>query len=111
MRIVWLALCGIAFLCLREHEGEDSLAPMMREKFPGRLIANEALNQERATGWLAQGRADAAAFGRLFIANPDLPVRFAQDAPLNTPRSETFYASGPEGYTDYPALEGCGADA
>ncbi len=102
---------GIAFLCLREHEGEDSLAPMMREKFPGRLIANEALNQERATGWLAQGRADAAAFGRLFIANPDLPARFAQDAPLNTPRSETFYASGPEGYTDYPALEGCGADA
>ncbi|MGB3423856.1 MAG: alkene reductase [Castellaniella sp.] len=102
---------GIAFLCLREREGEDSLAPMMREKFPGQFIANEALDQERAAGWLAQGRADAAAFGRLFIANPDLPARFAQDAPLNTPRPETFYASGPEGYTDYPALEGCGAAA
>ncbi|MDY0309826.1 MAG: alkene reductase, partial [Castellaniella sp.] len=102
---------GIAFLCLREYEGPDSLAPMMRDKFPGCLIANEALDQDKAARWLAQGRADAAAFGRLFIANPDLPARFAQGAPLNTPRPETFYAPGPAGYTDYPALEDCGANA
>lgn len=106
-----LGRLGIAFLCLREYEGPDSLAPMMRAKFPGRLIANEALDLDKAADWLAQGRADAAAFGRLFIANPDLPARFAQGAPLNAPQPETFYASGPEGYTDYPALEGCGADA
>ncbi|MGA0585425.1 MAG: alkene reductase, partial [Castellaniella sp.] len=93
------------------RQGSDSLAPMMREKFPGCLIANEALDLEKAADWLARGRADAAAFGRLFIANPDLPVRFAQGAPLNAPQPETFYAPGPEGYTDYPALEGCRADA
>ncbi len=45
------------------------------------------------------------AFGVLFIANPDLPRRFALDAPLNIPDPTTFYASGPEGYTDYPALD------
>lgn len=102
---------GIAFLCLREYEGPDSLGPMLREKFPGRFIANEAFDQDRAADWLARGRADAVAFGRLFIANPDLPVRFAQEAPLNEPRPELFYASGAEGYTDYPALEGCGTAA
>ena len=50
------------------------------------------------------GEADAVAFGKLFIANPDLPRRFALNAPLNTPVPETFYASDPGGYTDYPAL-------
>ena len=102
---------GIAFLCLREYEGPDSLAPMMREKFPGSFIANEAFDKDKASSWLAQGRADAVAFGKLFIANPDLPARFALDAPLNALRPELFYAAGAEGYTDYPALERCGADA
>ena len=45
------------------------------------------------------------AFGKLFIANPDLPQRFALGAPLNTPDPSTFYGSGPRGYTDYPALD------
>jgi hypothetical protein len=45
------------------------------------------------------------AFGKLFIANPDLPRRFALGAPLNTPDPITFYGSGPHGYTDYPALD------
>ena len=51
------------------------------------------------------GEADAVAFGKLFIANPDLPHRFAIDAPLNEPNPATFYASGPAGYTDYPFLD------
>jgi 2,4-dienoyl-CoA reductase-like NADH-dependent reductase (Old Yellow Enzyme family) len=54
---------------------------------------------------LAAGEADAVAFGVLFIANPDLPERFAQDAPLNTPDPSTFYAKGERGYTDQPALQ------
>ena len=57
---------------------------------------------------LAAGEADAAAWGQLFIANPDLPERFARRAELNEPRPEWFYADGAEGYTDYPAL-GSGA--
>ncbi|MCU1252854.1 MAG: alkene reductase, partial [Edaphobacter sp.] len=48
--------------------------------------------------------ADAVAFGKLFIANPDLPARFAKGLPLNRPNAATFYAPGPEGYIDYPAL-------
>jgi 2,4-dienoyl-CoA reductase-like NADH-dependent reductase (Old Yellow Enzyme family) len=54
---------------------------------------------------LKAGEADAVAFGKLFIANPDLPRRFALNAPLNAPVPETFYGPGPVGYTDYPALE------
>jgi N-ethylmaleimide reductase len=53
---------------------------------------------------LAKGEADAVAYGRLFIANPDLPRRFALSAPLNEPVSDTFYAAGPRGYSDYPFL-------
>ena len=53
---------------------------------------------------LENGEADAAAFGKLFIANPDLPERIRLGAPLNRWGSETFYDGGPDGYTDYPAL-------
>jgi 2,4-dienoyl-CoA reductase-like NADH-dependent reductase (Old Yellow Enzyme family) len=49
-------------------------------------------------------QADAVAFGRLFIANPDLPARLASDALLNVPDGSTFLAPGPNGYTEYPAL-------
>ena len=45
------------------------------------------------------------AFGKLFIANPDLPRRFSLGAPLNTWNADTFYSDGPTGYTDYPTLE------
>ncbi|MCU0787807.1 MAG: alkene reductase, partial [Verrucomicrobia bacterium] len=48
------------------------------------------------------------AFGVPFIANPDLPERFRRNAPLNPPDQKTFYAPGPKGYTDYPALGGNG---
>lgn len=94
----------LAFLCAREYAAEDSLAPLLRENFGGAYIANEQFDQNLAELWLAEGRADAIAFGRLFIANPDLPARFAQGAPLNDARTEFFYTSGPEGYTDYPFL-------
>ena len=54
---------------------------------------------------IAAGEADAVAFGKLFIANPDLPRRFSLGAPLNAWNADTFYSDGPAGYTDYPALE------
>jgi N-ethylmaleimide reductase len=53
---------------------------------------------------LQQGVADAFAFGKAYIANPDLVARFRQNAPLNELDTETMYGSGSKGYTDYPAL-------
>ena len=68
------------------------------------MIANEQFSKAQANQWLAEGKADAIAFGIPFIANPDLPKRLELDAELNPVRKELFYGKGPEGYTDYPAL-------
>ena len=95
----------IAFICAREGLGDDQLGPKLKQAFGGVYVDNERFSKADAEAVLADGRADAVAFGKLFIANPDLPQRFAEDAPLNAPRPELFYAPGPEGYTDYPALE------
>lgn len=95
---------GIAFICAREAEGEDSLGPQLKQQFGGVYIANEKFTKASAEAALAAGTADAVAFGIPYIANPDLVQRFAKDAPLNTPKPELFYASGAEGYTDYPVL-------
>jgi 2,4-dienoyl-CoA reductase-like NADH-dependent reductase (Old Yellow Enzyme family) len=95
---------GIAFICAREREADDSIGPILKEAFGGAFIANEKFTKDSANAWLQSGKADAVAFGVPFIANPDLPARLAADAPLNTPVPETFYGKGPEGYLDYPTL-------
>lgn len=95
---------GIAFICTREKAGEDSLGPQLKQIFGGVYIANERFTGEQANAWLADGKADAVAFGIPYIANPDLVERLRQDAPLNEPKPELFYAQGAEGYTDYPSL-------
>jgi 2,4-dienoyl-CoA reductase-like NADH-dependent reductase (Old Yellow Enzyme family) len=94
----------IAFLFTREHFNAPALTPVLKKTFGGPLITNEQLTKESATNLINERRADAAAFGRAYIANPDLPARLRQDAPLNELDMETLYASGPKGYTDYPAL-------
>lgn len=94
----------IAFICARESVAEPRLGPKLKEAFGGVYIANEGFTLESAEQALAAGEADAVAFGKLFIANPDLPRRFALRVPLNAWNGATFYAQGPEGYTDYPAL-------
>jgi 2,4-dienoyl-CoA reductase-like NADH-dependent reductase (Old Yellow Enzyme family) len=94
----------IAFLCARESLGEKRIGPQLKAAFGGVYIANEKFTQETANQVLATGEADAVAFGVPFIANPDLPVRFQKQASLNAPDTTTFYAAGPKGYTDYPAL-------
>ena len=94
----------IAFICARESLDEPRQGPMIKKTFGGVFIANQKLTKETATRLLENGEADAAAFGQLYIANPDLPLRLAKDAPLNMPDPETFYAQGSEGYTDYPFL-------
>ena len=95
----------LAFLCARERLAEDSIGPQLKKAFGGVYIANERFTKESASEILAIGDADAVAFGQQFIANPDLPRRFALNAPLNAPAPNTFYAPGPKGYTDYPYLE------
>ena len=96
---------GLAFICAREAQKPDSIGPAIKDAFGGVYIANEGFTQESAERALADGTADAVAFGKLFIANPDLPIRFAKHAPLNPPDTKTFYAGGAAGYIDYPALE------
>jgi 2,4-dienoyl-CoA reductase-like NADH-dependent reductase (Old Yellow Enzyme family) len=94
----------IAFIAAREHVGPDSIGPCLKEIFGGVFVANEAIDFETGQRLLDEGKADAVAFGKLFIANPDLPARFAKRSPLNRPNAATFYDHGPEGYADYPAL-------
>jgi len=99
-----LAKRKIAFICAREAVGEDSLGPLLKQEFGGVYIANESLDKAGAQQLLDNGTADAVAFGKDFIANPDLPRRLQIDAPLNKWNAETFYGPSAEGYTDYPAL-------
>lgn len=77
----------------------------LRRAFRGVYIANGGYTRERAVQAVEAGRADAVAFGRPFIANPDLVERLRRDAPLNEPDRATFYGGGPEGYVDYPTLD------
>ncbi|MBU2114413.1 MAG: alkene reductase [Gammaproteobacteria bacterium] len=95
---------GIAFICAREAQGDDSLGPQLKRHFAGVYIANEKFDKASAHNALQQGTADAVAFGVPYISNPDLVARLQQDAPLNAAKPELFYASGAEGYTDYPFL-------
>ncbi|MBD5802296.1 N-ethylmaleimide reductase [Azoarcus sp. Aa7] len=80
-----------------------------RRTFKGTYIANNGYDGAMAVEAVESGRADAVAFGRLFIANPDLVPRLKRNAPLNAPNPKTFYAPGPEGYIDYPPLEAVAA--
>ncbi|MDK2126400.1 alkene reductase [Parachitinimonas caeni] len=94
----------IAFICARESQTANRLGPLLKREFGGIYIANEGLTSATASQLIAQGEADAAAFGKLFIANPDLPARLQAGAPLNAYDDKTFFSEGPIGYTDYPAL-------
>jgi len=72
---------------------------------PG-IWSDEQFTKERANRVIAEGTADAVAFGRAYIANPDLVDRFRKDATLNELDTRTLYGSGPGGYVDYPFLDG-----
>lgn len=104
-----LSRFGLAYLHVVEM-GADSAKlafdfASLRRAFKGVYIANAGYTKERANAVLTRGDVDLVAFGALFLANPDLPQRFARDAPLNAPDQSTFYGGGEKGYTDYPFLE------
>jgi N-ethylmaleimide reductase len=77
----------------------------LRERWHGLYMTNYRYDKARANAALAAGTADLIAFGELFIANPDLPERFACDAALNAADATTFYGGAEHGYTDYPFME------
>lgn len=107
---------GVAYVHLVEPraanaEGDTSIDPALietakvyRKAFRGALISAGGYNRELAEQAVASGYADAVAFGRLFLANPDLPERLRVGAELNQHDRSTFYGGGEKGYTDYPAL-------
>ena len=81
-----------------------AMAKLVRKKFKGTLIAAGGFDAESGARWLREGWADLIAFGRKFIANPDLPERLRLSAALNTDDPSTYYGGGEKGYTDYPSL-------
>jgi N-ethylmaleimide reductase len=103
---------GIAFLELREpgpdgtfgSTTQPKVSPAIRQVFSRPLVLNQDFRADDAQAALDSGVADAVAFGRTFLANPDLPERFRRGAELNADDMPTWYARGPEGYVDYPTL-------
>ena len=100
---------NIAFLHLSEPDWaggpqlDDGFRAALRAAFPGVLVGAGNYDLAKATRLLDAGLIDAAAFGRTFLANPDLPARLESGLALNEPDPATFYGGGAEGYTDYPA--------
>jgi N-ethylmaleimide reductase len=88
----------------KEQKEGDVLTPI-REHYQNAIIGNMGYTAPEAADTISQEALDAVSFGTSFLANPDLPDRFAEGAPLNEPDQSTFYTSGPSGYTDYPVLD------
>ena len=105
-----LSKIGIAFLDVREpgYDGtfgtatHPPIAPHMRAAFDGPMVLGSDYDKAKAQSALDAGVADAISFGRSFIANPDLPHRFAKDLPLTADDTASWYSQGPAGYIDYP---------
>jgi N-ethylmaleimide reductase len=102
---------GIAYVSLIEARGGNGMqisqptsVDQLRPFWPRTLLLAGGFTKDSADAAIAAGRADAIGFGRMFIANPDLPARFERGAELNPYHRATFYGGGAEGYIDYPAL-------
>jgi N-ethylmaleimide reductase len=100
---------GVAYVSIAEADWDNapdlraSFRKAVRQIFSGRIIYAGHYTAERADSLLSTGLADMVAFGRPFIANPDLPARIANGWPLNPLRAEALYGGAEEGFTDYPA--------
>ncbi|MDQ2084270.1 alkene reductase [Xanthobacteraceae bacterium Astr-EGSB] len=105
-----LNAAGLVYIHLVDHSASGapevpaSVKDMFRKTFRRTLILSGGYDAARAERDLAAGRCDLVAFGKAFLANPDLVRRWQTGAPLNAPDPNTFYTPGPKGYTDYPAL-------
>lgn len=108
-----LAPLGLAYLHVIEGETGAARSPAgaaefdyaaLKTRFPGALMTNNVYNKADAQAALDQGKADLVAFGRPFIANPDLVRRLKEDAPYNELQADKLFGGGAEGYLDYPML-------
>lgn len=101
---------GLVYVHLVDHSPmgapavPDSIKATFRKTFKGALILSGGYDAARAESDLAAGKCDLVAFGRPFLANPDLVARMKAGAALNAPDANTFYTADAKGYTDYPAL-------
>ncbi|MBA4501597.1 alkene reductase [Marinobacterium marinum] len=95
----------LAFICTREHVADDSISPLLKARFGGVHIANENFTSTSAQACVADGKAEAVAFGKPYIATPDLATRIAKGADWNEQDTRTFYRGGASGYIDYPMLD------
>lgn len=84
--------------------GAEQMLALIREKYSGTLIVAGGFDRDTAEAWLEQSKADLIAFGRKFLANPDLPDRLRMPTGLNADDQSTYYGGGAKGYTDYPSL-------
>jgi N-ethylmaleimide reductase len=97
---------GIVYLHVVDPvaDGAKRVSPLLRRKFDRTYIVNGGFDLDSADAAIRNGEADLVAFGKPFLANPDLPQRYRVNAPLNVPNEATFYAGEDKGFTDYPAL-------
>jgi N-ethylmaleimide reductase len=107
-----LNTAGLLYIHLVDHSSmgapkvPDSMKATFRSVFKGALILSGGYDAARAESDLAAGKCDLIAFGKAFLANPDLVERWKEHATVNAPDMSTFYTPGAKGYTDYPALAG-----
>ena len=107
-RLAYLHIVNPALEQLQKGEAPDPAAlrmiDLIRQKYEGTMILAGGFDRDSATRWLREGRANLIAFGRKFLANPDLPERLRIAATLNADDPTTYYGGGAKGYTDYPSL-------
>jgi N-ethylmaleimide reductase len=104
LHIINPAIVGAIEKGIEPDPGALRMLELMRERYRGTLIIAGGFDHDTAEGWLQQGKADLIAFGRKFLANPDLPERFRSHASLNADDPSSYYGGGAKGYTDYPTL-------
>jgi N-ethylmaleimide reductase len=108
LRLAYLHIVNPAAATMEKNKQPDERArrilALVRTKYQGTLIVAGGFDRDIAEAWIEQGQADLIAFGRKFIANPDLPERFRERKPLNADDPSTYYGGDAKGYTDYPSL-------
>jgi N-ethylmaleimide reductase len=100
LHIINPAIVGAIEKGIEPDPGALRMLELIRERYCGTLIIAGGFDQQTAEAWLRQGKADLIAFGRKFLANPDLPERFRSHASLNADDPSTYYGGGAKGYTD-----------
>ena len=107
-KLAYLHVINPAAALVEQHKEPDerslNMLNMIRQKYRGILMLAGGFDRDTAEQWIAEGRADLIAFGRKFVANPDLPQRFRTGVPLNAEDPKTYYGGTEQGYTDYPTL-------